>query len=170
MKKIILSLAFIGYLAPTIYSAQTVQIAKTPTGEKKVSLPKPYNEKEDGEKAITKLLKKAKTENKLLFIQAGGNWCGWCLKFNHLVNTTPELKNLVDENFIYYHLNYSPKNKNERAFSKYAKNGKELGYPFFIVLDKNGKVLGVHESANLEENKGYNLEKVIAFFKSLLPS
>ncbi|AYN02195.1 thioredoxin family protein [Chryseobacterium sp. 3008163] len=132
----------------------------------KAKLPKPYDAKANAEKDIENLVAKAKKENKNIMIQAGGNWCIWCLRFNQYVQTTPELKKLVDDNYLYYHLNYSPENKNEKVFSKYGNPGDEFGYPVFIVLDQNGKMIHVQKSDVLEEDKGYSLEKVKDFFKS----
>ena len=132
----------------------------------KAKLPKPYDAKANAEKDIENLVAKAKKENKNIMIQAGGNWCIWCLRFNQYVQTTPELKKLVDDNYLYYHLNYSPENKNEKIFSKYGNPGDEFGYPVFIVLDQNGKMIHVQKSDVLEEDKGYSLEKVKEFFKS----
>ena len=102
-------------------------------------------------------------------IQAGGNWCIWCLRFNQFVQTTPELKELVDQNYLYYHLNYSPDNKNEKIFAQYGNPGEKFGYPVFIVLDKDGKMIHVQQSDVLEEGKGYSLEKVKEFFSSWTP-
>jgi len=89
-------------------------------------LPKPYNETEDAAAKIAELIKKAKKENKNIMIQTGGNWCIWCLRFNNYVQTTPELKKLVDDNYLYYHLNYSPKNKNEKIFEQYMVYSEKL--------------------------------------------
>ena len=127
-------------------------------------LPKPYNEMENAEEKIAELVKQAKAENKNVMLQAGGNWCIWCLRFNNYVQTTPELKEVVDKNYIYYHLNYSPKNKNEKVFAKYDNPGEKFGYPVFVVLDQNGKMIHTQDSAVLEEGKGYSLEKVQEFF------
>jgi thioredoxin-related protein len=102
-------------------------------------------------------------------IQAGGNWCIWCLRFNKFVQTTPELKKLVDKNYIYYHLNYSPEVKNEKIFKKYGDPGKKFGYPVFIVLDQNGKQIHIQNSSVLEDGKGYSLEKVKKFFSDFAP-
>lgn len=132
----------------------------------KARLPKPYDAKANAEKDIQNLVAKAKKEKKNIMIQAGGNWCIWCLRFNQYVQTTPELKKLVDDNYLYYHLNYSPENKNEKVFSKYGNPGDKFGYPVFIVLDQNGKMIHVQQSDVLEEGKGYSLEKVKEFFKS----
>ena len=135
----------------------------------KAALPKPYDPKENAELKIAELVKQAKAENKNIMLQAGGNWCIWCLRFNNYVQTTPELKKIVDDNYIYYHLNYSPDNKNEKIFAKYGDPGKKFGYPVFIVLDKNGKQIHTQESGVLEDGKGYSLEKVKAFFEAWKP-
>lgn len=137
---------------------------KKKVAEEKTKLPKPYDPKADAEKDIQNLTERAKKEGKYIMIQAGGNWCVWCLRFNQFVQSTPELKNMIDKNYLYYHLNYSPENKNEKVFSKYGDPGEKFGYPVFIVLDPNGKMVQVQQSDVLEEGKGYGLEKVKEFF------
>ena len=138
--------------------------AKKKAAEEKAKLPKPYDPKADAAKDIEKLVAQAKKEGKNVMIQAGGNWCIWCLRFNQYVQTTPELKKLVDDNYVYYHLNYSPDNKNEKVFAEYRNPGDKFGYPVFIVLDQNGKMIHTQQSDVLEEGKGYSLEKVKEFF------
>ena len=145
-------------------SAAIVAANKKRAAEEKAKLPKPYDATENAEARIAELVKKAKTENKNIILQAGGNWCIWCLRFNDFVQTTPELKEIVDANYLYYHLNYSPENKNEKVFAKYENPGAKFGYPVFIVLDQNGKMIHTQDSAVLEEGKGYSKEKVKEFF------
>ncbi|MDR2273476.1 MAG: thioredoxin family protein [Sphingobacterium sp.] len=129
-------------------------------------LVKPYNPEADAQKDIDGLLATAKKEKKNIIIQAGGNWCVWCLRFNDYIHHTASVDKLLKSHFLYYHLNYSKENKNEAVFQKYAPEGNKLGYPFFIVLDKNGKTLHVQESGSLEKGKGYDEEKVLNFFKT----
>lgn len=166
MKKIILRLVFVGLLTPMISYPQTTEIS---ISEERQKLSKPYNENKDGDAEISKLILKAQKEEKNIMIQAGGNWCIWCLRFDNFVNNTPELKQIIEENFIYYHLNFSPKNKNKKAFAKYGTDQK-IGYPYFVILDKNGKKLHIQESSILEEGEGYNLKKVKAFFEKWTPN
>lgn len=128
-------------------------------------LPKPYNAKADAEKDILESIAKAKADGKNIILQAGGNWCIWCLRFNQFVQTTPDLKKIVDDNFVYYHLNYSPDNKNEKIFAKYGNPGDKLGYPVFIILNSDGEMIHVQESSILEQEKGYSLEKTKKFFE-----
>ena len=150
-------------------SAAVLAENKKRAAEEKAKLPKPYDATENAEAKIAELVKKAKAENKNIILQAGGNWCIWCLRFNNFVQTTPELKEIVDANYLYYHLNYSPENKNEKVFAKYDNPGAKFGYPVFIVLDQNGKMIHTQDSAVLEEGKGYSKEKVKEFFEKWTP-
>ncbi len=150
-------------------SAKIKEEAKKAAIAEKNALPKPYHPEENAEAKIAELTTQAKKENKNIMIQAGGNWCIWCLRFNNYVQTTPELKKLVDDNYIYYHLNYSPDNKNEKIFAKYGNPGDKYGYPVFIVLDKDGKQIHTQDSSVLEEGKGYSLDKVKKFFEDWKP-
>ncbi|MDV2446033.1 thioredoxin family protein [Elizabethkingia anophelis] len=150
-------------------SAKIKEEAKKAAIAEKNALPKPYHPEENAEAKIAELTALAKKENKNIMIQAGGNWCIWCLRFNNYVQTTPELKKLVDDNYIYYHLNYSPDNKNEKIFAKYGNPGDKYGYPVFIVLDKDGKQIHTQDSSVLEEGKGYSLDKVKKFFEDWKP-
>lgn len=150
-------------------SATIVSEEKKAAEVEKAKLPKPYHPEDDAEAKIAALVKQAQADNKNIILQAGGNWCIWCLRFNNYVQTTPELKEMVDRNYLYYHLNYSPENKNEKVFAKYGDPGKKFGYPVFIVLDKNGKQIHTQDSALLEEGDGYSLEKVKAFFEKWKP-
>ncbi len=127
-------------------------------------LSKPYRPDANAQNDIDQLLVQAKKEKKNIIIQAGGNWCVWCLKFNDYIHKTASVDKLLKTRFLYYHLNYSKENKNEVVFKKYAPEGHKLGYPFFIVLDRNGKTLHVQESGSLEKGKGYAEEKVLNFF------
>lgn len=177
MRKLILNLTLLGLFIPAVFTAQTASEpdaakleAKKKAEEEKAALPKPYNETENAEAKIAELVKKAKKENKYVMVQAGGNWCIWCLRFNNFVQTTPELKSIVDKNYVYYHLNYSPKNKNEKVFTQYGDPGAKYGYPVFLVLDGNGKLIHTQDSSVLEEGKGYSLEKVKTFFEQWKPS
>jgi len=149
--------------------AAELEAKKKAAAEEKAKLPKPYDPKADAQADINKLVAQAQKEGKNIMIQAGGNWCIWCLRFNQYVQTTPELKKMVDKNYLYYHLNYSPDNKNEKVFSQYGNPGEKFGYPVFIVLDKNGKMIHVQQSDVLEEGKGYSLEKTKVFFNQWAP-
>ena len=70
-------------------SAAIAEAKKKAAAEEKAKLPKPYNAAENAEARIAELVKQAKAENKNIILQAGGNWCIWCLRFNNFVQETP---------------------------------------------------------------------------------
>ncbi|MDL1913068.1 MAG: thioredoxin family protein [Bergeyella sp.] len=128
-------------------------------------LPKPYNEQDRAEEKIAVLIKKAQKENKKIILQGGGNWCVWCLRFNAFVRGNAEINSILEKNFLYYHLNYSPKNKNKKVFEKYGNPGERYGYPVLLVLDKNGKLIHIQSTQPLEEGNTYSVQKVKALFE-----
>lgn len=176
MRKSVKSLLFLGgVLLFSLTNAQTkentltkeqIEAKKKAAAEEKARLPKPYHPEANAALDIQNAVASAKKQHKNVIIQAGGNWCIWCLRFNNYVQQTPELKQIVDNNFIYYHLNWSPENKNEKIFAGYGNPGDKYGYPVFIILDENGKQIHTQDSSVLEEGNGYNLEKVKEFFNT----
>lgn len=152
--------------APT--EVDTVALKKQ-IAEEKEHLAKPYNEEENAQDKLNELIAKAKAEGKNVFVQAGGNWCIWCLRFNDFVQKNEELKSVVDANYLYYHLNFSTKNKNKEVFDKYAPDGKSFGFPFFFVINGNGEVTTVFGSETLEADKSYDVAKVKQMFVDNAP-
>lgn len=165
MRKIIYCIAGL-----CLFAVGTAAVAQTKQDTAQKAKVKPYHPEDNAQQKIDMLVKKAAKEKKNIILQAGGNWCSWCLLFNEFKNNTAEVKKTIDAGFLYYHLNYSPENRNEAVFKKYAPEGHKLGYPFFIVLNGQGKVIKVQESGSLEQGKGYNREKVLAFLASVNPS
>ena len=73
-------------------------------------------------------------------------------------------------------MNYNPrKSENEekqqqaRVLMERLENCGRFGFPVFVVLNKDGKVLHIQDSSFLEEGQGYNQEKVLRFFKEENP-
>lgn len=83
---------------------------------------------------------------------------------------------LINENFIYIHVNYNPrkaKGANQAdaaALMQRLNNPQRFGFPVFVVLDEDGKVVHIQDSSFLEEGQGYNKEKVLRFLKAWTPA
>jgi len=127
-----------------------------------------YNPKANASKDIELLISKAKKEKKHILIQAGGNWCSWCIKFNKFTAEDKQMDSVIQKNYLVYHLNYSPENKNPAIFAKYQ-FPQRFGFPVFIILDSNGKQIHTQNSVYLEEGKGYNKERILDFLNSWTP-
>ena len=141
-------------------------------------LQKVYDETIDQNAQIDKALKQAKAEGKFVICQVGGNWCPWCLRFADFITKDAEISKLVGDNFVYIHVDYSPKTfkddparkaRSEKMMKRLGNPGR-FGYPVFVVLDAKGKVLHIQDSSFLEEGQGYDKAKVLRFFKNWTPA
>lgn len=162
MKKLLFTFAF-SFLAFVSTQAQT-------------ALKKVYDENINPLEQIDKAIAQAKTANKYVVAQVGGNWCPWCLRFADFVTKDADISKTISDNFVYIHVNYDPRSKDvskaELSKQMLQRLGKpaRFGFPVFVVLDKEGKVIHIQDSSFLEEGKGYNKEKVLRFFKAWTPA
>ncbi len=159
MKKLTLTLVFAAITM--MVSAQT-------------QLKKVYDETVNPIEQIDKALDtvKSQQEKKFIICQVGGNWCPWCLRFADFISKDADIMKVVNDNFVYLHVNYNPRKGNNataEALMKRLGNPQRFGFPVFVVLDKNGKVLHIQDSSFLEEGQGYNKNKVLRFLNNWTP-
>ena len=139
-------------------------------------LKKVYDEKIDPIGQIDQAVAKAKTEGKFVVCQVGGNWCPWCLRFADFITNDAAVSKVIADNFVYAHVNYNPrktegeaKARQAAALMKRLDNCGRFGFPVFVVLDEDGKVIHIQDSSFLEEGQGYSQEKVLRFFRNWTP-
>ena len=139
-------------------------------------LKKVYNENINPIEQIDQALVKARSEGKFVICQVGGNWCPWCLRFADFITNDTTISNVIDENFVYIHVNYNPRKSEGEEKVQLAKamlerlnNPARFGFPVFVVLDEEGRVIHIQDSSFLEEGKSYSQEKVLRFFKNWTP-
>ena len=136
-------------------------------------LKKVYNDDIDPMEQIDNAIVQANEQGKFVICQVGGNWCPWCLRFADFITKDEEIAKLVDDNFVYIHVSYNPRNSSnetrDKAMLKRLGNPGRFGYPVFVVLNQDGNVIHIQDSSFLEEGKGYNKEKVLRFFKAWTP-
>lgn len=124
-----------------------------------------YDPALDGMKQINEAVAKAKSQGKHVLIQYGGNWCSWCIRFDAFCKSDTAIMKVINNNYIPVKLNYSPENKNETA-NTFLGNPMRFGFPVFIILDGNGKILHIQDSGLLEAGQGYDNIKVTGFFRN----
>ncbi len=128
-----------------------------------------YNPKVNATADIAAAVKLAKSTNKFVLIQAGGNWCKWCIEFARFAKADSKIDSTINSNFVWYHLNFSPENKNVK---EYAKLGypQRFGFPVFIILNAKGERIHTQASEYLEDGKkSYDTEKVLNFLLMWTP-
>ncbi|MCR4809150.1 MAG: thioredoxin family protein [Prevotella sp.] len=154
--------------------------------EAQTTLKKVYNEDINPIEQIDQALVKAKSEGKFVICQVGGNWCPWCLRFADFITNDTTISKVINESFEYIHVNYNPRKsggeeqqplgsaalsrkEQAAALMKRLDNCGRFGFPVFVVLDEEGKVIHIQDSSFLEEGQGYNQEKVLRFFRNWTP-
>jgi Thioredoxin-related protein len=128
-----------------------------------------YNPDANAKEDISKAVKQAKSENKHVLLQIGGNWCSWCRKFHAFVEQDAELKKLVEDNFVVLRVNYSPENRNE-AVLKELEFPQRFGFPVFVILNQNGTRIHTQNSGILEKDSSYDKKLVTQFFTHWTPA
>lgn len=124
-----------------------------------------YNPEADGKQQLAQALVLADSLEKQVFIQVGGNWCPWCLKFNRFCIENKTIDTLLQNNYVVVHLNFSTENKNLDVL-KTLDYPQRFGFPVIVILDSKGKRIHTQDSALLEKEGSYDLAKVENFLKN----
>jgi len=130
-----------------------------------VAQKKVYNEKADAQKELNVAIKKAKGENKNVFVKIGGNWCPWCIMFHNYTKENKRVHKVLKNNYIEVLVSAR---ENKELMKKLGNPGR-FGYPVFVILNKKGKVIHIQDSGLLEKGRGYDEKKVIRFLKNWSP-
>lgn len=94
--------------------------------------------------------KLAVAENRtIILVFQGSDWCAPCMKLEKEIWETQEFIAYAKQNYIMHKADFPRKKKNQ-ADSEQVKKNKELAakyntkgyFPFVVVIDKNGTVLG----------------------------
>ncbi|MFT3980277.1 MAG: thioredoxin family protein [Ferruginibacter sp.] len=128
-----------------------------------------YDPAEDAQKEIDYAVMVAKSKNKNVLIQAGGNWCKWCIEFDRFSKADSGVKAIIEKNYVVYHLNWSKENENKKVFAKYG-FPQRFGFPVFIILNSKGERIHTQNSEYLEDGKkSYDVQRVKAFLEMWTP-
>lgn len=153
-----------------------ISVALSVSASAQSNVRKVYDETIDPVEQIKDAVKEADRNNRFVICQVGGNWCRWCLLFADFISNDSEISSLIKKNFEYIHVNYNPRERGDKAKSektdamlKSLGSPERFGFPVFVVLDGEGKVVHIQDSSYLEEGNGYNKDKVLRFFSNWTP-
>ncbi len=93
---------------------------------------------------------KASAENKkIVLVFQGSDWCAPCIKLEREIWSSDEFKKYAEKHFIMLKADFPRRKKNQLSDEQQKKNNKLAekynlhGYfPFVVVLDKDGNILG----------------------------
>jgi thioredoxin-related protein len=127
---------------------------------------KPYDPKADPAADLKAAVAQATKEKRNIFLDVGGEWCSWCHRMDKLFADNAALLELREKHYVFLKVNYSEENKNVPFLSQYPK---VEGYPHIFILDSSGKLLHSQNTGDLEEGKGYNLQRYTEFLSKWAP-
>ncbi|MCL1634683.1 thioredoxin family protein [Luteimonas sp. SX5] len=126
-----------------------------------------FDPKRDPANDLQLAIAAAQGQGKRIILDVGGDWCGWCRRLDALVDKDAAIRAFRDSHFVWVKVNYSEENENKRFLSQFPQ---AKGYPHLFVLDSDGDLLHSQFTGVLEQGKGYDRDKLIAFLKKWAPS
>jgi thiol:disulfide interchange protein len=117
---------------------------------------------EDVRLAVTE----ARNSGRRVLLDVGGDWCIWCRRLDTLFTANRELAEYRDAHYVVVKVNWSKENKNEGVLSRYPAVS---GYPHLFVLGSDGSLVHSQDTGALENGKGHDPDRVMAFLKKWAP-
>jgi len=120
---------------------------------------------------FTKAKQLATNENKpIVLVFQGSDWCAPCIKLDREVWSTDTFKDYAKKNYILLQADF-PRKKNNALSETQAKGNAKLAetynksgiFPFVVVLDHKGKVLG--ETGYKKTTPKAYIEEINSFIK-----
>ncbi|HEY3533422.1 MAG TPA: thioredoxin family protein [Casimicrobiaceae bacterium] len=125
-------------------------------------LPDSFDPARDAGADVAHAVTLAKTQNKRVIVDVGGEWCSWCHILDRFIAANDDVRTLIARDYVWVKVNYSKVNRNERFLSRWPRIA---GYPHLFVLDAYGALVHSQDTGVLESGNGYDKARVIAFLK-----
>lgn len=121
-----------------------------------------FDPRRDAVADVAQAVARAAAEGRNVIVDVGGEWCAWCHILDRFIDAHEDVRSLIELEFVWVKVNFSPTNRNERLLSTWPPIP---GYPHLFVLDATGRVIRSQPSAELERGNGYDEAKVMAFLR-----
>ena len=106
---------------------------------------------------------KAATEDKLLLLISGGDWCSWCHYLAAFLERETALDAALHDVFVVQKVYVGDENMNNEFFAGLPK---AAGAPHFWILSAKGEILASQDTLPLEDgDKSYDRAKFSAFIE-----
>jgi hypothetical protein len=106
-------------------------------------------------------IERAKSDNKLVLVIAGGDWCRWCHVLNSFVMRNADVERGLEETFVVIKVYVGDENYNEDFFSQLPQ---ARGAPHFWIISPDRHVLGSQSTGAFEHgHNGYDKGEFLAF-------
>lgn len=121
-----------------------------------------YDPKRDPYTDLESAITLAQSQHKRILLEVGGDWCIWCSILDRFFDTHPEVDEMLNEHYVVVKVNMSDENDNLDFLSQFPEIP---GYPHLFVLENDGSFLHSQGTGELEQGRGYDVEKIMQFLK-----
>jgi hypothetical protein len=105
----------------------------------------------------------ARSTGKKVLVIAGGEWCRWCWVLDSFLAKNSDVKASLHQSFVTVKVYIGEDNYNEAFFSKLPP---AKGYPYFWIMNKDGRVEHSINTAFLENGPDdYDRERFLRFIR-----
>ncbi len=98
-------------------------------------------------------LQLAKTSERRVLVEVGGDWCSWCHTLDKFLNEHPALLTRLHNTFVILKVNVDETNNNAEFLSAFPK---ALGYPHMYITDDEGAILYSQDTAEFLHEGRYS--------------
>ena len=119
----------------------------------------------DADALLTAALARAKSEQKRVLVHFSTPWCGWCRRFEAWM-AQPSVAALMDKDFVDIMLDAERYKGATDVLKRYTE--KQVGWPWFVLLDADGKALAESFDAQGENIGCPWKDEEIAVFVAML--
>lgn len=119
-----------------------------------------YDPARDPRADLALAIERAQAQQKRILLIVGGEWCVWCHILEDYLEANADVGAAFAAAFVILKVNYSDDNKNEDFLGAYPESE---GYPDFFILDSSGAFLAQQGTGELEEERSYNRDRMLAF-------
>lgn len=126
-------------------------------------LPSRFDPRRDAAADVAAAVARAAAAGRNVIVDVGGEWCAWCHVMDRFIAAHDEVRSLIEADFVWVKVNFSPANRNEALLSRWPAIP---GYPHLFVLDGAGRLIRSQPSAQLERGNGYDEAKMLAFLRA----
>jgi thiol:disulfide interchange protein len=125
-----------------------------------------YDPARDPAADLAVAVERARASSRRILLEVGGEWCIWCHILERFLAEHDAVCEELEARFVVVKVNYSEENPNEEFLGRYPEIP---GYPHFFVLDGDGALLHSQSTGELEEGRGYSVERFLAFLREWGP-
>lgn len=125
---------------------------------------KPYDESAIAGEEIIKALKKAKSNNKYILLQMGGNWCPDCRTLGEYFSR-PDIKKWLDERVILVSVDVGEWDRNLDIVEEYG-NPISEGIPALVLLNPDNEVMFSTLAGELASARNMSKNDLVQWLKS----